>query len=108
MTISASEGKARQIRIRNNDRQILRKASNQKIKDEFKAEERRKLRERVREKIIEELDRDRQKDCADAVTHYILTQQGGQRATSRSLFSFLVFIVLFILLLLQYFVIRPV
>ena len=76
MTISASQGKARQIRIRNNDRQILRKALNQKIKDEFKAEERRKLRERVREKIIEELDRDRQKDCSKSKVsdrHRILT-----------------------------------
>jgi hypothetical protein len=108
MTISASEGKARQIRIRNNDRQNIRKALNQKIKDEFKAEERRKLRERVREKIIEELDRDRQKDCADAVAHYIQTQQGVQRATYLSLFSFMVFIVLFFLLLLQYFLTRPI
>ncbi len=69
MTFSGSEGKARQIRTRNNDREVIRKAWHQKIKEEIKAEELQKFRERVREKIIEELDRDREKDCADAVAH---------------------------------------
>ena len=43
MTISGSEGKARQIRTRNNDREVIRKAWHQKIKEEIKAEERRKF-----------------------------------------------------------------
>ena len=77
MTISGSEGKARQIRTRNNNREVIRKALNQKIKDEFKAEERRKLRERVREKIIEELDRDREKDQETERRIY----QGQRRGT---------------------------
>ena len=98
MTISGSEVKARQIRARHNDRVVISKAWHQKIKEEIKAEERQKFRERMRAKIIEELDRDREKDCADAVAHYIQTQQGVQSATYLSLFSCLVFIVLFILL----------
>jgi hypothetical protein len=45
MSSSASEDKARQIKIRNVTRQVIHTAYLQRIKDELRAEERRKVRE---------------------------------------------------------------
>jgi hypothetical protein len=103
ISCSAREGKARQIRIRNNDRKVILKAHFQKRKDELRAEKRRRLRkDRQRQEDINEGSCDKDEGFEDADNAVSRKKEFTTRDTCCFIFCFVLFFIVYTLLVLLY------
>ena len=100
MSFSGREYKAQQRRISDSNRRVKLKALFQKEKDRLRAEQRRERRQRREEENSDSGDSDSDTDCD--------TQEAGRRDYCFILSLFLVFILLYTLLVWQFFVYRRV
>ena len=98
MEFSGREYKAQQRRINDSNRSIKLKAFFQKEKDKLRAEQRRERRQRKDEENSDSGDSDSDTECG--------TQEAGRRDYCFILSLFLVFILLYTLLVWQFFVYR--
>ena len=100
MSFSGREYKAQQRRISDSNRRIKLKALFQKEKDRLRAEQRRERRQRRDEENSDSGDSDSDTECG--------TQEAGRRDYCFILSLFLVFIIVYTLLIWQFFVYRRV